>query len=465
MNAPQRAAVVRVLIDLIKADKVIDMREMQLYNEIKTQLAITRLDEVSAHELTLAEAVRRIRTLTSEETELVLRLFDDMTLSDGYCAREEALLMLALHFCLRDRAEESCVISCEVDSMFFADSQVLYVESSHNRTVNAEINEHFREIAIELRLHGFELVYLPRILKHYLALPKADFADVISILSPDYNADSIQQLISQVRLLKTDTFCREHLAGKLGFHELCDTDPALMLRIGQSRVEGRVVANFLKIEATSTVLELVRSVIDELQRSHQSDLLVISNKRQSTEKFLYAGFYRQLFEILLLRRQSEATMQFDLVEGAVGFPAIGLRLSSLHRKEKAFYMLFALEAGRGGINFNAPESAREFEGYERRMAQLRQRYARIYQSFGGVAEKAPDITVAEIRLPMLSGIKRSLMRVADRVADVERFVISRDRNGFYGLSASPVLFRLRDFSHPDSIPLADSELARDVNQI
>ena len=44
MKAIEKAAISRILIDLIKADKVIDSREMELYRNLKNQFSITRKD-------------------------------------------------------------------------------------------------------------------------------------------------------------------------------------------------------------------------------------------------------------------------------------------------------------------------------------------------------------------------------------------------------------------------------------
>ena len=86
MKSQERAAFTRVLIDLIKADKVIDSREMQLYNRLKEQYSITREDQIKAYDMTLGQSVELLRYLPADELASMMRIFADMTMSDGFCA-------------------------------------------------------------------------------------------------------------------------------------------------------------------------------------------------------------------------------------------------------------------------------------------------------------------------------------------------------------------------------------------
>jgi len=62
----------------------------------------------------LSRAITIISEMPEDDKEEILKIFEDMTVSDGFCAREEALLVLALHYCLRLAPEDSCVISKEI---------------------------------------------------------------------------------------------------------------------------------------------------------------------------------------------------------------------------------------------------------------------------------------------------------------------------------------------------------------
>lgn len=477
MTASQRAAITRVLIDLIKADKVIDSREMELYDKLKRKYSINREDEITAYAMTMHEAVEQLRYLKTEELDELLASFVDMAMSDDFCAREEALLITMLKMCLAGTEPFCDVISTVIEDNWFDERQVLYVESRHDKAVNYAILQDYRTITKELKLCGLEFVYLPHILHHYVSTPRETLHNVVSMLSPTLTDDAISGLLTKIRLFKTDTFCIEQLHHKLGFRELAETPPALMLRVNQSRVGPKVYTNFLRIELDDQVKDTVIRFVDMFLDYNGSDRIVISHKRDEAGKFLYSGFYRQLFEILLLQKAVECEMYIDLVKGTFSFPEIGLTLSGIHRREKALYVLFIYEASRnavkdengiiklnGGISFNAPQLASGIAAFNRRMALLQKRYARIYAAFGGEMDEAPDILRQESRLPMFAVIRKCIMKHKDQIYDAERFTITRNGR-FYALSASVDKFMFRDFSNPEPIRILESTLFRELDEI
>jgi hypothetical protein len=462
MKAAERSAITRILIDLIKADKVIDSREMELYRSLKIQFSISKKDETSAYSMPLSRAITIISEMPEDDKEEILKIFEDMTVSDGFCAREEALLVLALHYCLRLAPEDSCVISKEIDNSLFGDNQVLYVESQHNKQINSEINLNYREITNELKLGGLDFVYIPQIAHHYLTTPRDLLSDVILFLSPAYNERLVAELVTKIKLLKTDSFCIDQLYRKLGFTELCDTGAAIMMKIGQSKVDNKVLTNFLKVEVSENILGLIQQVVDELQSTQSSDTIVVSNKKDERGRFLYMGFYRQLFDIILLEKSISCHMLVDLVHGTIELPEINTPLDGLHRKEKALYTLFIAESKNGGINFTPPESPRAMQNYTQRMKILQKKYSRIYKAFGGDKDKAPDITQPEIRLPMISGIKKAVTKCQEKIFDANSYMIGRDKYSNYNLLATEDSFLYRSFQEDAPISFFESDLYKEI---
>ncbi len=209
MKALERAAVARILIDLIKADKVIDSREMKLYSELKTRHSISKEDEIEAYTLTLGKAIEILKELPTATLKELIGEFEEMTMSDGFCAREEALLMLSLTMCLELEDQENDVISTVIEETWFDERQVLYIESHHDKEVNFGIQSNHRAISRELKLCGLEFVYLPHILHHYITTPKELLKEVVSMLSPSLSDSAINELLTKIKLFKTHTFCIE----------------------------------------------------------------------------------------------------------------------------------------------------------------------------------------------------------------------------------------------------------------
>ncbi len=477
MTASQRAAITRVLIDLIKADKVIDSREMELYDKLKKKYSINREDEITAYGMTMHEAVEHLRYLKTEDLDDLLSAFVDMAMSDDFCAREEALLITMLKMCLAGTEPYCDVISTVIEDNWFDERQVLYVESHHDKAVNYAILQDYRIITKELKLCGLEFVYLPHILHHYVTTPRETLHDVVSMLSPTLTDDAISGLLTKIRLFKTDTFCIEQLHHKLGFESLADTPPALLLRVNQSRVGPKVYTNFLRIELDDQVKDTVMRFVDMFLEYNGSDRIVISHKRDEAGKFLYSGFYRQLFEILLLQKSVECEMKIDFINSQFSFPELGLLLTGIHRREKALYVLFIYEASRsgirdengtikinGGISFAPPQVASGLTAFNRRMALLQKRYARIYSELGGEEEEAPDILRQESRLPMLAVIRKCIMKHKDQIYDADRFTITRNGRE-YSISAPLGKFLCSTFGRPEPHSILESSLFKDLDEI
>lgn len=465
MKAIERAAISRILIDLIKADKVIDSREMDLYRNLKSQFSISRQDEIEAYSMPLNKAVHVVKQMDAGIVSDLLGAFEAMTVSDGFCAREEALLMLMLQYCLRNEELECNVISTKIDESWFDERQVLYVESHHSKEVNFAITSNFRTISRELKLCGLDFVYLPQVIHHYITTPRETLHEVIAMLSPSLSESAVSGLLTKIRLFKTDTFCIEQLHHKLGFEDLIDTLPSLMFRISQSRVGNDTYTNFLRIELTGEAVSIVQELVDTFLEYHSSDRIVVSHKKDEKGSFLYNGFYRQVFEILLLQKAVMCRLLIDFVHGTLSFSEIGVTLTGLHRKEKALYTLFVYELQNGGINFTPPRSVKQLPKFNHRMEILQRRYAKIYSAFGGEEANAPDITKADIRLPMISGIRRAINKQAEKIYDSQRFIINRDKNGVYGVSATPDVFLSKDFCNEQSVNIFNSELFESLSKL
>lgn len=478
MKATERAAIARVLIDLIKADKVIDSREMDLYRDLKNKFSITRKDEIDAYSITLSKAVNILKQMTPGIVSDLLGKFKDMTVSDGFCAREEALLMLMLNYCLNSSGLDCDIISTVIEESWFDERQVLYIESHHAKDVNHGISSNHRAISREFKLCGLDFVYLPQVFHHYITTPRELLNEVVAMLSPSLSETAIAGLLTKIKLFKTDTFCIEQLHHKLGFEELADTPPALMLRISQSKVDNNVYTNFLRVELTADVLTIVQDLVDTFLSYNGSDRIIVSHKKDEKGSFLYNGFYRQVFEILLLQKSVTCHLLIDLIHGTISFPEIDLNLSGLHRKEKALYTLFVYESydtairneegvikQNGGINFTLPTSAKQLPKFNRRMELLQRKYAKIYAAFGGNVEKAPDITKSEIRLPMLAGIKRAINQHIEKIYEAERFIVTRDKNGTYGISNNLEVILCKDFQNIEPISIFDSSLFKELSKL
>lgn len=468
MNASTRAAVAHVLSDLVKADGVIDYREMDHLRKVRADLHITRTDEQRAAAMTLAQALDYIYEEggDSEELSALNELLAEMTVSDAICTKEEALLSTAIAYRLGVLADrpESDVISVKLPAgVLTADApQMIYVESSFNKAVNTELVKNLSWLKAEMRVAGIELVYVPEIIHHYLSVPHEMLHEIAAFLSPETSDEALRNALIQLRTFKTDTFCREQLQRKLGFEELRDTAPAMLVRIGVSQVSGEQYVNFLRMYipgANGTqpqVQKVVHTFAEDITARENADFRVISCNTDVAGRFLYRGFHRQMFDIMLMRKEINTPLVVDLIHNALHFGDSGFSLKDVHRKERALFILLAYESlTAGGINFSIMGS----ETNPRQKAQTKRiitRFARIYAELGG-NESVPDITKDAIRLPMLASVRRAVQKLKGSIYQIERFNVRRD-DRIYRMDIDPNMLTVVEGANPKGINAEDSAL-------
>lgn len=466
MKQSERISIMRIFADLILADSIIDSGEMKSYQVLKQKYSISKEDEIAASDLTLGDAISNLR---GSDNSLQMDLFGDfhkMVISDGFCDKNEALIMLALMYCLHEETSDlSSVVSVKVADFNMEDSQVLYVESKYDNEVNRDISENFRIITQELKIAMFDFVYIPNVAKHYKNTPKDELLQIVSLVAPKFGKELAKDLIFKISNTTTVEFCKEQLCNKLRIRSLYGTDPALMIKISDSQIDGKTIANYLKIDIVGDVVSMIRNFVDRYMGLLSSDSIVISNMKKTTNRFIYSGFYKQIFDIYMLQREIRSTLLIDTIKESISLPELNANLNSLHRKEKAMYLLFLIEMSNGGINFSLPQNKIQLAKYSKRMECLQKKYDLVYSYFGGESGKAPDIVNEKIRRPMLSCIKKAFSEFGQRLHNAEDFTVQRTTSGLYTIYVNPQMVFIYDYNLKKKIHLVDSELFKKVRQI
>lgn len=456
MKQSEKASIFRIVTDLIKADSIIDTREIEKLDSIRERFAIKKEDEMLGFSYTFANAIRvLLESPKSLQCELAA-IFNELAMSDNFCAREEALLLLTLRLCMSLDIKLECkAVSIETSSVNIDPTQILYVESNFDNDVNWEINEKFREIVAEVRLAGFDLVYLPKIAEHYRAISNTDFLKIAGFLYPNVSYERLKTVVQHMHNLSTSEFCKDQLAGKLGVREFSVVNPSLMIKIGDSFVGDKNIANFLLVELDKDVISSIRYILDLFSEYYHTSRL--NYLREEKGRYIFTGFYKQIFDIYMVRKGIKSPVVIDVYRGHIRFSEADLKIEKLHRREKALYALFMLESASGGVNFSKPTTPNELARYTRRMTAVQEKYRLIYKKFGGEPQKAPDISKSEIRLPMIALIRKQLKALGDVLFHVDDYMIQRNMFGNYCINISPSLCCYCGVNANDIYKLSDSE--------
>ncbi len=456
MKQIERASIMRIVSDMVKADAIIDMQEIVFLNEVRQKYGIKREDEVMADTLTLADAFQTLKGIQESLKQDIWGDFRGMVLSDNACSREEAMYLLTIVACLSGSlSDNSMVYSVEqANNIKLDNSQVLYVEGEYYKDTNREIISHYREIINELRLVGFNFVYIPKVGEHYRSLSLNDLHTLISFLYPSVTDTQLDHVVKQLTKLSTSDFCKNEIVGKMKMVGLAHSLPSIMFRIGLSSIGGKNYDNFLVLTIDEDALVVIRRIVDTFSSMFKPRIL--NPTYEEKHRFVFQGFYKQIFDSFIYRKGIRSSVVVDLVHGDILLPEADSKISGLHRREKALYALFLLESSSGGINFNKPNGARSLEKYNHRMAAIQRKYEIIYENFGGERSKAPQIELPENRLPMISLIKRQFRQLGDLLNQPDDYLVQRNVFGNYCVTIPPELCLCFDAATASIRPFEES---------
>lgn len=439
MKQIERASIIRIVSDMIKADAIIDMQEIEFFYGICQKYNIKRDDEIIAETLTLAESFQVLKETQESFKQDIWGDFRGIVFSDNTCSREEAMFLLTIVACLSDKlSKRSEVYSVEISENVQLDtSQVLYIEGEYYKETNHEITSHYREIINEFRLIGLNFVYIPKIGEHYRSLSSDYLHTFISFLYPSVTETQMEHIAKQLTALSTSDFCKAEIVSRMKMSRLAHSLPSMMFRIGLSSINGKNYENFLILPIDEDALVVVRRIVDTFVSMFKPRIL--NPTYEEKQRFVYHGFYKKVLDSLIYKKGIRSSVVVDFVHGEILLPEADTKISGLHRREKALYALFLLESSSGGINFNKPSGAKSLDKYNHRMAAIQQKYEIIYENFGGERSKAPQIELSENRLPMISRIKRQFRQLGDLLNQPDDYLVQRNMFGNYCVTIPPEL--------------------------
>lgn len=460
MLKEHKIAIARIFADLIKADRIVDIGEMECWRDICEKYSIDRNARIEARDISFAEALdvicnSGIRGLGED----LLGDCRSMTVSDGFCAHSEALLMIALSTVLDSASPFHGEVFSIPRANFNIDiATALYVENEYDSETNAAIRHNYRLIFKEFQLTGFHFVYIPRIIDHYRNTDPVMFRDILSFLSPTMSEEGLENTYRSLMKMTTGVFCKDLLCNKCGITELRNTMPSLLIKIGNSFVGEDQYANYLKIDVDEDITVTVRRFVDSFADMLSSDVFVVNTSEERDNQFHFHGFYKQLLDIFLVRRNIRSTIHINPYKEEIFFPDIDTKAMGLHRRERALYALLLCQ-GSDGINFSTPKTAGTLEKYNRRMKLVQRRYSAIYEMFGGDKGTAPDLSVPEIRRPIISCLKRSLKNL-QALYNPGDYNVSKDAGGVFSVHIEPDLVFVHQLGCDEPVPLLESAMYR-----
>lgn len=313
MTKEQRTAIARIISDMIKADNIIEESEIRDMKRLMQEYSISHQEMADARKIRFSDAVNTLKDLSLKERKTFFNHIYGMALSDNICVPREALLLIALQYCLIEdekKAEGNMhlrkpyLISCPTSEDSFNNQYMVYLESSYDEERNEELKKHFRLLVTITRLCGFNFIYIPKMVEEFRGMNEQYVKDVISYMAPNLEDSVIQQVYNRLCDMNTVEFFHNVLYERLQVKALHDTPPSLLINIGTSVVPycstgGSIqyYTEFLCIPISSSILNLVDDILGFYQSkvSIRQSITINDSKGQ----FKYFGFYKALFDFLV----------------------------------------------------------------------------------------------------------------------------------------------------------------------
>ena len=124
-----KSALYRLITDLIKADNIIAVDELDFLDSFCKDYDISEGDKLHGYQLTLGEAFTFVAALPSSEKDVMLTKMKVSTESDGdECSRTESLLIQSARAVFMDKGAR--VVSMPSSNLPIHSSQILYLENN-----------------------------------------------------------------------------------------------------------------------------------------------------------------------------------------------------------------------------------------------------------------------------------------------------------------------------------------------
>lgn len=344
-------AALRIFYDMINADGFLVDSELAMLEKLKEKYSLTSQMVQEAHKITFAQAVEVIKRWNEEKSDHTAdTFFEDLgKLSnvDGDCSPYEARILLAIYYVLKKKAR---IFSTRKNDYKFAKKEIIYLENDFY-PVNNDISLNYPYYKKLLALYGFDLVYIPEVVKYMVKKREERLLRSIMqfvnplILTNDEDAQRLTEEIQEIETCHfTEALLQEHK------ELLSQLMPSLLIKVKSSSVPNEnnesmeTFSDFLLIP-----LENVKSDIESFIQMYLSYAKTVTNliTVYSDRRFNCHGFHRTFLNFAVSRAFGNDIIKrvvFDLKHFEVHFEGAGKSLK-LPPKPFALYLFITYTGG------------------------------------------------------------------------------------------------------------------------
>lgn len=308
----QKTALSKVLSDLVQCDGIVNQGEIDFLHRVNEAFGITSASRKKATTLSLSDAVSILKTLGDREKNMMLSLFQALSLADNKLNPNESLLITALLTSLDMQLEATTGIKAHLVSIphlnLDTSNAVLYVESEYDSKTNKSILQDYQDICRLLKADHRELFYLPMVLRD-LGKKQDTFRQTLNYIEPTLSEEQIDIIDTRLPQMDSAFLSKEIFLNYLKINGLEINKPAFFFKIGDKDSDN--YHDYLILEITGKPLTTLQQFY-QLKNSivalkpnglNAKEMQLLQQIRPSADdnnnELRYTGFHKVLIDIVL----------------------------------------------------------------------------------------------------------------------------------------------------------------------
>ena len=436
------AALLLVITRMIKADSRVDAGEIEQLTQLEKQYGFDHTLMAEAARLTLAEAVRRLSEMDDAARQQVLQSLDTLAKTDRILERHEALLLLALHYCLN--GIRRCEVISGNNERHSSDraSYIIYHETGYDERYHRQIAEHWELMTLLMQQHGLQLMVVECIVKDLCQQDPDMIRKLMGYMAPELNDEQLHQIYERMSQTDTVTFGQRVLVRDLEYSALRNARPSLLVSLGHG--------DMLRIELQHDLLSHIRQLITDyshLASPSMEALRIIDNAAQPGH-FRFYGYYHDFFHMLVEAEPRESRIVIWPNKSEFDFPTAG-RTLRLNQQEASLYTLILI------LNYDLEHDAKGLPlCYTSEQKRIEALYRRIYCRKKMV--ETSEVIYPDNLAPIRAKIERKMREQLAGLDNIEDFIPhNENRSGYYRITAQPAMVRVRPDSRQPEVEISD----------
>lgn len=150
LSATQRRAVMKLAVELVKADDRIHSKEVAVLDKLQSGLGLDQEELDLTHYLSLESAVDCLKNLEEEPTRRIINLFNEIMCSDNDIDFEENLLLSSISMSCDSGSRDWCrILSADAAESEAPEKQIVFLEGQTSEAAHLVLDDKYDNLLIQ----------------------------------------------------------------------------------------------------------------------------------------------------------------------------------------------------------------------------------------------------------------------------------------------------------------------------